>query len=247
MRRLNPSGRRETHLQSIGTGGETLSPEILGWADDVFGVPLNEAFGQTECNMIVGNSAAVMPVKRGSMGRAMPGHTVSVVDSDGQPAPGTGIVAVRRGDPVMFLEYWKEPQATAEKFAGEWLLTGDLARQDGDGYLFYVGRADDVINTAGYRVGPTEIEEALMSHQNVAAAGVIGVPDSERGQAIKAFIELSVDAMPSEALAEELRAHVKARLARHLYPRAIEFIAEMPRTVTGKVRRRDLRERRGGR
>ncbi len=247
MCRLNPSGRRETHLQSIGTGGETLSPEILGWADDVFGVPLNEAFGQTECNMIVGNSAAVMPVKRGSMGRAMPGHTVSVVDSDGQPAPGTGIVAVRRGDPVMFLEYWKEPQATAEKFAGEWLLTGDLARQDGDGYLFYVGRADDVINTAGYRVGPTEIEEALMSHQNVAAAGVIGVPDSERGQAIKAFIELSVDAMPSEALAEELRAHVKARLARHLYPRAIEFIAEMPRTVTGKVRRRDLRERRGGR
>ncbi|MDA0369439.1 MAG: AMP-binding protein [Proteobacteria bacterium] len=243
MRRLHPAGARNVALRSVGTGGESVSPGLIAWGQEVLGADLNEAYGQTECNMIVGNSASVMPVRLGSMGRAMPGHDVALVDETGQPAGDTGIVAVRRGDPVMFLEYWNDPEATRAKFAGDWLLTGDIARRDADGYLYYVGRNDDVINTAGYRVGPGEIEDALISHAAVAAAGVIGVADPERGQIIQAFVELRPGTSASDALSTDLQNHVRGRLARHLYPRTISFIAEMPRTVTGKVRREALRTR----
>lgn len=243
MRQINPDRARDLPLLSVGTGGEAVSPGLIAWGREVLGADLNEAFGQTECNMIVGNSAQVMPVRLGSMGRAMPGHDVSLVDESGQEVSDTGIVAVRRGDPVMFLEYWNDPEATRAKFAGEWLLTGDIARRDADGYFYYVGRNDDVINTAGYRVGPSEIEDALLAHPAVAGAGVVGITDAERGQAIKAFIELRPGEVESEALARALQDHVRTRLARHLYPRAIAFIDEIPRTVTGKVRREALRSR----
>lgn len=241
MRQVHPHGARNVPLVSVGTGGEAVSPGLIAWGREVLGADLNEAFGQTECNMIVGNSAQVMPVRLGSMGRAMPGHDVSLVDKTGQEVEDTGIVAVRRGDPVMFLEYWNDPDATHAKFAGDWLLTGDIARRDEDGYFYYVGRNDDVINTAGYRVGPSEIEDALLAHPAVAGAGVIGVPDAGRGQAIKAFIELRPGMEASDSLSQALQDHVRTRLARHLYPRAIAFIDEIPRTVTGKVRREALR------
>ena len=232
-------------LISAGTGGETVSPDLMAWGDDVMGAHLNEAFGQTECNMIVGNSAAVMPVRLGSMGRAMPGHDVAIVDEDGVVQDDTGIVAVRRGDPVMFKEYWNDPEATRAKFAGDWMLTGDIARRDADGYLYYVGRNDDVINTAGYRVGPSEIEDALLTHPDVVAVGVIGVPDAGRGEAIHAVIELRNGVEGGEALAQTLQNHVRTRLARHLYPRGVSFVDTMPRTVTGKTRRDVLRARVG--
>jgi acetyl-CoA synthetase len=241
MRQVHPQGARNVPLVSVGTGGEAVSPGLIAWGREVLGADLNEAFGQTECNMIVGNSAQVMPVRLGSMGRAMPGHDVSLVDKTGQEVEDTGIVAVRRGDPVMFLEYWNDPDATHAKFKGDWLLTGDIARRDEDGYFYYVGRNDDVINTAGYRVGPSEIEDALLAHPAVAGAGVIGVPDADRGQAIKAFIELRPGMEASDSLRQALQDHVRTRLARHLYPRAVAFIDEIPRTVTGKVRREALR------
>jgi acetyl-CoA synthetase len=181
------------------------------------------------------------------MGRAMPGHDVAIVNEDGVVQDDTGIVAVRRGDPVMFKEYWNDPDATRAKFAGDWMLTGDIARRDADGYFYYVGRNDDVINTAGYRVGPSEIEDALLTHPDVVAAAVIGVPDSERGQAIQAFIELRDGVRGDDALAQALQDHVRTRLARHLYPRGVSFIVAMPRTVTGKTRRDVLRGRVAGR
>ena len=242
MRRLHPHGRQDVALISAGTGGETVSPDLMAWGDEVLGAHLNEAYGQTECNMIVGNSAAVMPVRLGSMGRAMPGHDLAIVDEDGVVQDDTGIVAVRRGDRAMFKEYWNDAAATRAKFAGDWMLTGDIARRDDDGYFYYVGRNDDVINTAGYRVGPSEIEDALLTHPDVAAAGVIGVPDPERGQAIQAFIELRDGVRGDDALAQALKDHVRTRLARHLYPRGVSFIDAMPRTVTGKTRRDVLRE-----
>ena len=245
MRHLHPTGRRDVALISAGTGGETVSPDLMAWGDDVMGAHLNEAFGQTECNMIVGNSAAVMPVRLGSMGRAMPGHDVAIVDEHGTVQAETGIVAVRRGDPVMFKEYWNDPDATRAKFAGDWMLTGDIARRDADGYLYYVGRNDDVINTAGYRVGPSEIEDALLTHPDVVAAGVIGVPDAERGEAIHAVIELRDGVDGGDTLAQALQNHVRTRLARHLYPRGVSFVDAMPRTVTGKTRRDVLRARVG--
>lgn len=245
MRHLRATGRQDVALISAGTGGETVSPDLIAWGDDVLGAHLNEAYGQTECNMIVGNSAGVMPVRLGSMGRAMPGHDVAVVDEHGTVQAETGIVAVRRGDPVMFKEYWKDPDATRAKFAGDWMLTGDIARRDADGYLYYVGRNDDVINTAGYRVGPSEIEDAVLTHPDVVAVGVIGVPDPERGEAIHAVVELREGVDGSDAVALVLQDHVRTQLARHLFPRKVSFVDEMPRTVTGKTRRDVLRARVG--
>ena len=245
MRRLQPAGRQDVALISAGTGGETVSPDPIAWGDEVLGAHLNEAFGQTECNMIVGNSGSVMPVRLGSTGRAMPGQDVAIVDESGVVQNDTGIVAVPRGDSVMFKEYWNDPDASRAEFAGDWMLTGDIARRDDDGYFYYVGCNDDVINAAGYRVGPSEIEDALLSHPEVAAAGLIGLPDAERGQAIQAFIELRDGVRGDDALAQMLQDHVRTRLARHLYPRGVSFIEEMPRTVTGKTRRDVLRARVG--
>ncbi|HEV7370495.1 acyl-CoA synthetase [Arenibaculum sp.] len=241
-------GHPGLRLRSIGSGGETLGGELLDWGRRVFGLTINEFYGQTECNLVVANCAGLMEVRPGSMGRPVPGHEVAVVDPEGNPLPvgETGAIAVRRPDPVMFLGYWNRPEATAEKFAGDWLLTGDLGRRDEDGYLWYVGRDDDVITSAGYRIGPGEIEECLMRHPAVALAGVVGVPDPIRTERVKAFVVLRPGRSGDEALAREIQDFVKTRLAAHEYPREVEFVDELPMTATGKIMRRALRARSGG-
>jgi acetyl-CoA synthetase len=230
-------------LRSIGSGGESLGEELLDWGRTTFGVTINEFYGQTECNLVVSNCASMFPVKPGAMGRAVPGHTLAILDDDGTPLPDgeVGEIAVRRPDPVMFLRYWNRPADTAAKFAGDWMRTGDRGRRDADGYLRYVGRADDVITSAGYRIGPAEIEECLLKHKAVAMAAVIGVPDALRTEAIKAFVVLKSGMQGDDALGRDLQDHVRTRLAAHEYPREIEFVGELPMTATGKIVRRELR------
>jgi acetyl-CoA synthetase len=231
-------------MRTIGCGGETLGEELLQWGREVMGLTINEFYGQTEVNLVVGNCCDIMEVKRGSMGRAIPGHVVEVVDDGGNAlSPGTvGEVAVRRPDPVMFLEYWRNPEATEEKYVGDWCLTGDLARKDEEGYFWYVGRKDDLITSAGYRIGPAEIEDCLLKHPAVAMAAVIGAPDEVRGEIVKAFVVLKPGQPPDAALKEEIQQFVKTRLAAHEYPREVEFIQELPLTATGKIMRKELRK-----
>jgi acetyl-CoA synthetase len=247
MRGVNPSrsASRRVDLRSIGSGGETLGEELLDWGRETFGLTINEFYGQTECNLVVGNCAGIMPVRSGSMGRAVPGHDVAVVDEEGKTLPpGTpGTIAIRRPDPVMFLEYWRNPEATAQKFAGDWLLTGDSAVQDDEGYFSFVGRDDDVITSAGYRIGPGEIEDCLIKHEAVAMAAAVGIADPLRTQRVKAFVVLNDGVTPSEALAREIQDYVKSRLAAHEYPREVKFIDVLPMTATGKIMRRKLREK----
>ena len=230
-------------LRSIGSGGESLGEELLDWGRATFGVTINEFYGQTECNLVVSNCASLFAVKPGAMGRAVPGHTLAILDDDGNPLGDgkVGEIAVRRPDPVMFLRYWNRPADTAAKFAGDWMRTGDRGKRDADGYLRYVGRADDVITSAGYRIGPAEIEECLLKHKAVAMAAVIGVPDALRTEAIKAFVVLKTGTQGDATLGRELQDHVRTRLAAHEYPREIEFVAELPMTATGKIVRRELR------
>jgi acetyl-CoA synthetase len=232
-------------LRTIGTGGESLGADMIAWGQATFGVTINEFYGQTECNLVVGNSSPLFPVRAGSMGRAIPGHTVEIVDDTGNVLPPgmPGIVAVRRPDPVLFLEYWKRPDATLDKFRGDWCLLGDVATKDAEGYFWYQGRDDDLINSAGYRIGPDEIEMSLMQHPAVRGAGVIGAPDPLRGEKVVAFVSLRPGFMATPDLAVELQAYVKAHLAAHEYPREIFFTDDLPTTITGKLRRVDLRQR----
>ena len=243
MRQADARPPADLHLRTVMSGGEALGEEMLAWVRVRLGVTVNEIYGQTECNYVVGNCSRLYPVKPGSMGKGYPGHQVAVVDEQGQPtAPGTlGEVAVRRPDPVMFLGYWQNPDATSEKYLGELLLTGDLARSDEDGYLTFAGRKDDVINSAGYRIGPTEIEATLIKHPSVAMAAVIGVSDHIRGEVVKAYITTRQGIQGTDALAREIQAFVKTRLAAYEYPREVEFIDQMPLTTTGKIRRTELR------
>jgi len=245
IRQTGAPAKHGVRLRSIGSGGETLGEELLDWGRQVFGVTINEFYGQTECNLVVGNCSVCMPVRAGSMGRPIPGHTVAVIDEAGQVCPPgmNGQIAVRRPDPVMFLEYWRNPAATAEKFIGDWMVTGDLGRTDEDGYLHYVGRADDVITSAGYRIGPAEIEDCLLRHPAVAMAAAIGVPDPVRTEAVKAFVVLKHGHNGGPELAAALQSHVKTRLAAHEYPREVEFVESLPLTATGKIMRRELRAR----
>lgn len=235
-------------MRSIGSGGESLGSELLEWGRRTFGFTINEFYGQTECNLVVGNCASIMEVRPGSMGKPIPGHEVAIVDGDGNPVPAgeAGAIAVRRGDPVMFLRYWNKPEATRDKYAGDWMLTGDLGRCDADGYLHYVGRDDDVITSAGYRIGPGEIEDCLMTHPSVALAAAIGVPDPLRTQAVKACVVLAEGHSASEDLKRSIQNHVKTRLAAHEYPRIVEFVDDLPMTTTGKIMRRVLRDRHAG-
>ena len=238
-------GGRGCRLRTLASGGETLGEGLLDWGRATFGVTINEFYGQTECNLVVGNCAGVLPVRPGSMGRPIPGHMVEIASDDGTvlPTGDIGNIAIRRPDPVMFLEYWGDPATTRAKFAGDLLLTGDLGRTDDDGYLWFVGRADDVITSAGYRIGPGEVEECLMRHPKVALAAVIGVPDPIRTEIVKAFVVLKGGGTASDALAGEIQEFVKARLAAHEYPRAIEFVDNLPMTATGKIKRGELKSR----
>jgi acetyl-CoA synthetase len=224
---------------------------VFAWAQEALGVTINEMFGQTEMNYIVGNSHTLWPAKPGSMGRPYPGHRISVIADNGEEAAvgELGEVAMNRTgsdgapDPVFFLEYFKNPEGTAKKFTGDWCRTGDLALRDADGYLWYQGRADDMFKAAGYRIGPSEIENCLVKHAAVANAAVVPSPDETRGNVVKAFIVLAPGQTPSLALEEDIQRHVRQFLAPYEYPKEIEFIDALPMTTTGKVQRRVLRER----
>jgi acetyl-CoA synthetase len=246
-----PRDRYTLRLRSLMSGGEPVGPAVFHWCREELGVTVNEIFGQTEMNYIVGNSHTIWPVKPGSMGRPYPGHRIAVIDEAGRElGPGeVGDVAVHRRwldgtpDPVFFLGYWANDEATAKKYTGDWCRTGDQAAWDEDGYLWYQGRADDMFKSAGYRIGPAEIENCLVKHPAVANCAVVPTPDETRGALIKAFVLLAPGQSPSEALKDSIREHVKQHLAAYQQPREIEFIAQLPMTTTGKVQRKVLRDR----
>ena len=254
-----PREKYDLALRSIMSAGEALGETVFAWSREALGVTVNEMFGQTEINYIVGNSHALWPAKAGSMGRPYPGHRVAVIDDAGHvlPAGEIGDVAVNRywreeeKDAVFFLGYWKNDDATRAKCTGDWCRTGDLAKMDVDGDLWYQGRADDVFKSASYRIGPSEIENCLVKHPAVANAAVVPSPDAERGTIVKAFIVLTAGFTPSKDLEVEIQEHVRGKLAPYEYPKEIEFIDALPMTTTGKVQRRVLRlreeERKGSR
>jgi acetyl-CoA synthetase len=230
-------------LRSMLTGGESLGAELLDWVRATFGIDAHEVYGQTECNLVVGSNAKLFPIRPGSMGKATPGFDVRIVNEQGCELPRgeRGIIGVRQPNPVTMIEYWKNPKATAKKITGQFLLTGDLGVQDEDGYFWYVSREDDVITSAGYRIGPSEIEHTLLKHPAVALSAVVGIPDPIRTEAIKAWIVLRPGFEPSDALAREIQEFVKVQLAAHEYPRSVQFTDSLPMTATGKVLRRELR------
>lgn len=240
-----PGKRYDLQLRAIGSGGEAVNPVIHEWYRENLDVPVNEFYGQTEANLLVGYCSQVLKLKPGSMGKPFPGHKVDLIDEKGNALPPgeLGEIALdAAGDPVVFLEYWNNREATTEKFIGRWLATGDMAVKDEEGYLVFNGRKDDVINSAGYRIGPTEVESSLLQHPAVAEAAAIGVPDELRGEVVKGFVKLKSGYVPSEKLKKEIQDFVKTRLSAYAYPREIEFIDELPLTTTGKVKRRELRE-----
>ncbi|TXC67534.1 AMP-binding protein [Piscinibacter aquaticus] len=258
-----PRERYPLRLRAIMSAGEAVGDAVFAWCRDALGVTVNEMFGQTEINYIVGNCGRFVdeqgrehpgwPARPGSMGRAYPGHRIAVIDDEGRECPrGTpGDVAVHRldvhghPDPVFFLGYWKNDEATRAKFTGDpansWCRTGDTAVMDEDGYLWYQGRSDDVFKAAGYRIGPSEVENCLVKHPAVANAAVVPKPDKERGAVVKAYVVLAPGFAPGETLVEELQRHVRGKLAPYEYPKEIEFIAALPMTTTGKVQRKVLR------
>jgi acetyl-CoA synthetase len=240
----NPVERFGIDMRAIYSGGEPVGKELLEWSKEVLNLPINEVFGQTECNLVLGSNASVMPIKPGSIGRAVPGHVAAIVNDAGEPVPPgtTGHIAFRRPDPVMMLEYWHNEEATRDKYANDWLLTGDLGACDEDGYFWFQGRADDVITSGGYRIGPAEIEDALVRHPAVVMAAAVGVPDPVRTESIKAFVIVKDGIERSDVLAEDIRSFVREHLAKHEVPRAIEFVEALPMTTTGKIQRRKLRE-----
>lgn len=253
MMKAAPVQHRKLKLRAVMSAGEAVGDAVFHWGQSTLGVTINEMFGQTEMNYIVGNSAEKWPAKPGSMGRPYPGHRVAVIDDAGKEVTcgDIGEVAVHRTDrhgapdPIFFLGYWNKPEATRDKFTGDWCRTGDLASMDEDGYLWYQGRADDMFKAAGYRIGPSEIENCLLKHPAVANAAVVPKPDAERGNIVKAFVLLSTGVelhhAARENLTRELQAHVRGKLAPYEYPKEIEFVESLPMTTTGKLQRRVLR------
>jgi len=242
----DPRARWEIDLRSLASGGESLGAELLQWARETFGVTINEFYGQTECNMTLSSCEALFPVKPGAIGKAAPGHEVAIMDDGGSRVRNgeVGNIAVRNPDPVTFLGYWNKPEATREKYIGDWLITGDTGSLDDAGYVTFVGRNDDVITSAGYRIGPGPIEDCLLAHPAVRMAAVVGAPDPERTEIVKAYVVLNDGFPENEALTRELQDHVRKRLAAHEYPRQVRYVDALPLTTTGKVIRRELRERR---
>ena len=217
-------------MRCVVSGGEAVGADLLNWSQDFFGCVVNEGFGQTELNACVGNCASVFPVKPGALGKGLPGTLVAILDDDGQPVVGQpGEIAIGRHHPNTMLEYWRNAEATKQKFHDDWLLTGDLGQMDEDGYVWFLSRKDDVINSAGYRIGPGEIEACLGSHPSVAMAAVIGVPDERRGEVPKAFVVVRPGVEATDELADERRQHVRTRLAVHEVPRQILSWTTCPR------------------
>ncbi|WP_108880626.1 AMP-binding protein [Anderseniella sp. Alg231-50] len=244
MRASTPTDVDRLTLRTIFSGGEAVGGALQEWAIDSLGMKINEVYGQTECNLVLESCNAIGVWKKGAIGKPVPGHTVAIVDDAGNALPDgeAGNIAVQRPDPVMFLEYWGKPEATRNKYAGDWLLTGDQGFRDAEGYFHFVGRDDDVITSSGYRIGPGEIEDCLSRHPAVKLAAVIGVPDPVRTEIVKAFVVLNDGFEATEAVHAEIQAHVRNRLSAHEYPREIEFRDELPLTTTGKVIRRLLRD-----
>jgi acetyl-CoA synthetase len=241
----SPRGRHDINLRTVGSGGEALGAETYDWGASTLGLTINEFYGQTECNLVLASCANLGVSRAGAIGKPVPGHDVAVIRTDGTPAPPgeLGQIAVRRPDPVMFLEYFGRPEATRDKFVADWMTTGDQGIVDADGYFHFVGRDDDVITSSGYRIGPGEIEDCLIRHPAVALAAVVGKPDPLRTEVVKAFVVLKPDYTASDALAADVQTFVRTRLSAHEYPREVAFIDTLPMTTTGKVIRRLLRER----
>ena len=240
----NPAEKYDLRLRSITAGGETLGAELYEWSRSALGVELNEQYGQTECDYVIGFCSEVMSVVPGAIGKAVPGHQVEIINDDGDIAKAgeLGEIAVRRPDPVMFIEYWGDPQATRKKFRGDWMLTGDYGTRDESGHFWFTGRQDDLIESGGYRIGPGEVEDCLMKHEAVKLVGVIGVPDKIRGEIVKAYVVPKDGAEPDSRLRESIQQHVKNKLEAHAYPREVEFIRQMPMTKTGKILKQELRK-----
>jgi acetyl-CoA synthetase len=215
---------------------------MLAWGQSALGVAINEFYGQTECNMVASSCGALFDATPGCIGKPAPGHEIAVLDAQGQPTDVEGDIAVRRGSAAMMLGYWNCPEATQEKYRGDWMLTGDRGIWMGE-FLRFIGREDDVITSGGYRIGPAEIEDCLLRHPAVATVAVVGKPDALRTQSVKAFVVLRPQYVGTDHLALDLKSFVKGRLSKHCYPREIEFLSELPMTVTGKVIRKRLKAR----
>lgn len=241
----NPREKYRLNLRTIGSAGESLGRETWEWVRDTLGITINEFYGQTECNIVLGSIGKLGLSRPGPIGKAVPGHVVAIIDAAGKEVPrGTvGQVAVKRPDPVMFLGYWRNEKATAEKFIGDWMTTGDLGRMDAEGYVTFFGRDDDVITSSGYRIGPSEIEDCLAGHPAVQLAAAVGKPDPVRTEIVKAYVVLRPGYTPSPALAVDIREWVKSRLSMHEYPREVDFVDSLPLTTSGKVIRHLLRKR----
>ncbi len=249
MKSFNPSKTvKNLKLRTVGSGGEALGEDLLEWGKQILGVGINEFYGQTECNLTVSNCGAIMPTRQGSIGKPVPGHEVRIINENGEliKEPGLdGEIIVKSDTPVSFLKYWENDKATKQKVRDGWLYTGDFAYKDEEGYFYFKGRKDDIINTSGYRVGPSEVEDAVLSHPKVSMVAVIGIPDKLRGHIIKAFVvprDHNNVLAENEILKQSIQNHVKLKLAAHEYPRLIEFVHELPLTTTGKIIRKDLRE-----
>ncbi len=239
-----PAKRYDLDLRTIASGGEALGREVYDWAQSQLGITINEFYGQTECNIVLSSCQAIGISKAGAIGRAVPGHTVAIINENGEVLdPGeAGTIAIKRPDPVMFLQYWKDPEATVKRYIGDWLTTGDQGVMDAEGYISFIGRDDDVITSAGYRIGPGEIEDCLIGHEAVSLAAAVGKPDPLRTEIVKVFIVLKQGFEASDDMADSIQAHVRQRLSAHEYPREIEFVDHLPLTTTGKVIRRLLRD-----
>jgi acyl-coenzyme A synthetase/AMP-(fatty) acid ligase len=231
-------------LRHVVGAGEPLNPEVIEVWREGTGLTIYDGYGQTETIISVCNHPC-LPVKPGSMGKPVPGHEVAIVDLEGNPLPANeeGEIALRGSPPSLFQEYWKEPSLTAGTRRGEWYVSGDRAYCDEDGYYWFVGRADDVIISAGYRIGPFEVESALVEHPAVVESAVVGSPDPVRGRIVKAFVVLRDGYTGSPELVKELQEHVKKTTAPYKYPREIEFVPQLPKTISGKIRRVELRRR----
>lgn len=244
---LKSDGFSSNSLRTIASGGEPLGAEMLNWGKRVLGLTINEFYGQTECNMVVSSCSALFNAQPGLTGRPVPGHDVAILDKDGNYTIDEGDIAIKQGSPVMMLKYWNNPKATKAKFRNgpdnaKWLITGDRGIAI-DGFIKFIARDDDIITSAGYRIGPAEIEDCMMKHKDVALVGVVGKPDKTRTEIVKAYIVLKPGIMGTETLKIDLQNHVKQQLAKYEYPREIEFVTKLPTTITGKIIRKKLRER----
>lgn len=240
----DPRQRYDLKLRTIGTAGEALGRETWDWVRRTLGITINEFYGQTECNIVIGSIGKLGVSRPGPIGKAVPGHVVAIIDAEGRELPRNtaGQIAVRRPDPVMFLRYWNDEGATERKFIGDWMTTGDLGHMDDEGYITFISRDDDVITSSGYRIGPSEVEDCLASHPAVQLAAVVGKPDPVRTEIVKAYVLLRQGFAASETLAAEISGWVKTRLSMHEYPREVAFVDTLPLTTSGKVIRRFLRE-----